>query len=159
MARTSVAGVNTDISVIVVAMVISVLIVFFTGYLILIFQPNSKGIENAPKWGAFFVMVWLTSLLLVVIIDALPFWLGYTRITTTIIEGIFGPDAITSNINDLLRSVLFGILAFAILVYKTKQMDNSFQPFERCALVTFAFGLLVNTTLLEFFVYGHGPEI
>jgi hypothetical protein len=155
MARISVAGSDTDIGIVLVAMVVSVAIVFVTGYVTLILQPGEQGIENAPKWGAFFIMTWLTSLLLLLLIDAIPFWLGYTRTTTGIIDAVFGPGNIAGGVKDLLRAIFFGTLAVGILLLKTKRMDTRFRVFERCALVTAGVGLLMNTALMAAFIYGH----
>ena len=47
--------------VVIVAMIVSFSIVFGTGYVTLILQRPEKGREDAPKWGAFFVMIWLAS--------------------------------------------------------------------------------------------------
>ena len=151
LARTSVAGSNRDLGVVIVAMIVSVCIVFGTGYVTLILQRPEKGRENAPKWGAFFVMIWLTSLILLVLIDALPFWLGYQRTTTAIIDGLFGPAVLSAWMKDSIRAVFFAVPGLAVLAIK----KTTFNLFERCALVTVGFGLLANTCLLALFIYGH----
>jgi hypothetical protein len=155
LARVSVAGSNADVGIVFLAMVVSVCIVFGTGYVTRILQPGARGAENAPKWGAFFVMVWLTSLLLLIIFDALPFWMGHSRATTVLIDSVFGPGNVPTGIKDTLRATLFGGLALSILVLKTRLMDPDYKFIQRCALVTLAVGLFVNTCLLSFFIYGH----
>ena len=155
LARVSVAGSNTAIDALLIATIISVSIVFLTGYINLILRPGPNSGEEARRWGIFFVMTWLTSLLLLILVDALPFWLGYSRSTTTVVDTLFGPDTFSSTTRDFVRAILFGISALAILLYKTKRMDQTFRATERCTLITIAVGLAVNTILMGGFIYGH----
>jgi len=155
LARTSVGGSDTSTNTAVIATLISNFIVFVTGYVTLVVAPGPQAMENAKKWGTFFVMMWLTSLILLVLADALPFWLQRTPFTTQIIDAVFGRGEISPTSKDVLRAAFFGILAIVILLIKTKRMDPNFKIASVCSLITCACGLLVNMLLMGGFVYGH----
>jgi len=101
------------------------------------------------------VMMWLTSLILLLLIDAIPYWLGYNPITSTIINAVFGPGRVEPWAKDVLRGIFFGMMALVILLFKSKRMDKNFRPNSRCAIVTVSVGLGVNTALMAGFIYGH----
>jgi hypothetical protein len=154
MARLSVAGSDTGVEAVVIATIISVMIVFMVGYVNLVLRPGPNSMDEARKWGTFFVMAWLTSLLLLVLIDALPVWIGYSRGSTIVFDAIFGPDDPSPVARDFARAVLFGAGALAILCYKTMRMDQHFRIADRCTLLTLVVGLAVNTMLMGGFIYG-----
>ncbi len=153
-ARVSIAGSSKDIDAIVIATVISVLVIFLTGYVNLIVRPGPKSVDEARKWGTFFIMTWITSLLLLIVIDAIPFWMGSERLTTTAFNIVVGPDSLSPFARDFVRAFLFGIGALVIIIIKTKRMDRKFRVVERCTVGTIVLGLAVNTALLGGFIYG-----
>src|ERR1700692_2767219 len=63
LARLSIGGSSTEIDAVMIASLISATILFLTGFVILIIAPGPNALENSKKWGAFFVMLWLTSLI------------------------------------------------------------------------------------------------
>jgi hypothetical protein len=155
LARASIGGSSGDIDVVVIASLISSTILFLTGFVILLIAPGPNAMENSKKWGAFFVMLWLSSLILLVACDAIPFWAGHMRMTSYIINHIFGPDGIEPQNRDVLRAMIFGFLALALLLLKTKKMDQGFRVFSRCSFVTCLAGLAVNTLLIVGIIYQH----
>jgi hypothetical protein len=155
LARASSAGSNTDLDAVLVASIISIVILFFTGFGYLIFDGSENAMEDSRKWGTFFVMMWLTSLLLMVLIDAILFWTGHPRFTTLMMDLSFGSDWPSPQVRDVIRSVFFGIIAIGLMLIKTVRMDHNFKIFEPCSIVTMAFGLIVNSVLLSAFIYGH----
>ena len=100
-------------------------------------------------------MMWLTSLILLVLLDALPFWFDYTPLTTQLINLIFGPGTIPPILRDVIRAAFFGILAIAILLLKSKRMDLKFRIACRCSVLTCILGLAANIVLMGAFIYGH----
>lgn len=154
-ARRSVAGSDTDISIMIVATIISNLIVFGTGYVTFVIAPGPTAKERSQKWGTFFVMSWLSSLLFLILFDALPFWLDHTPLTTQLIDVIFGPGVLPPIWKDVIRAAFYGILAMAVLLLKSKRMDPSFAIFSACSLLTCGLGLFVIMLLMGGFIYGH----
>jgi hypothetical protein len=155
MARISVAGADTSLDVTVIATVVSVVIVFLTGYVVLVFDNSPTATDKARKWGAFFVMLWLTSLLLLVLFDALPFWLGRTGVTSFLIDVIFGPGNLVASLKDVTRAAFFGAAALGILLFKSKRMDPNFRIRSECAIATVLLGFAMNTALMLLFIYAH----
>jgi hypothetical protein len=155
LARKSVAGSDTGVEAVVIATMISVMIVFMVGYVNLVLRPGPNSIDEAKKWGTFFVMAWLTSLLLLILFDAIPLWFGYSPGSTIVFDTIFGSDAPSPVVRDFARAVLFGAGALMILYYKTRRMDQSFRTADRCTVITLVIGLAVNTFLMGGFIYGH----
>jgi len=155
LARMSIGGSSGDIDAVVIASLISATILFLTGFVILFIAPGPDAMENAKKWGAFFVMLWLTSLVFIVVCDALPFWLGHTPMTTYIIDHLFGSDGVEPRTKDIMRAIIFGLIALALLLLRTKKIDRSFHVFSECSFITCLIGLVVNTLLIVGVIYQH----
>jgi len=152
-ARVSEAGSDLGIGTSVIATIISALIAFFTGYVVRIFYFGADVDEISKKWGLFFVMMWITSLISLLAFDAVPHWLGIGRSTNLIINTMFGPD-LNPVMSDMLRGAFFSAFSLILLLIKSKVMDASFRWYSACALVTIAIGLAVNTLLVTGFIYG-----
>jgi hypothetical protein len=155
LARRSVGGSDSQLDIAVVATIVSNLIVFGTGFVTLVIAPGPNAIDRSKKWGTFFVMAWLTSLILLVLFDALPFWLDHTPISSLLVDVIFGHGRLQPFTKDMFRAAFFGVLAMVILLVKSKRMDPQFAIGSRCALGTCAVGLAVNMALMGGFIYGH----
>lgn len=155
LARLSIGASNLEIDGVLVASLISTVILFLTGFVMLIFAPGPQALVRSKKWGAFFVMLWLISLIVMVCCDAVPFWTGHKPLTTVIIVSLFGPDTLAPKLKDIARAIILGALALGILTIRTKRMDENFRVFSTCTVVTCLLGLVVNTALLVAIMYWH----
>lgn len=154
LARDLVAGVNTDISANIAATVISTFIAFATGYAMVILYPNRQGLALARKWESFFVMTWLTSLIAAIVFDAAGRSNPQHRVSTILIDFFVIPGTFTEFQKDLVRSVLFSLLALAAVAIKTRRQDPAFSLLSTCSLAALAIGLAVNSLLMVLFLYG-----
>jgi cytochrome c oxidase assembly factor CtaG len=155
LARMSIGGSSGEIDAVIIASLISAAILFMTGFVILLIAPGPNAMENSKKWGAFFVMLWLTSLVFLVFCDALPFWLDHTPMTTYIIDHLFGPDGVEPRTKDVMRAIIFGLIALALILVKSKRMDPAFRVFAKCSVIACLIGLTVNTLLIVGVIYQH----
>ena len=155
LARASIAGhgLLDNITADLVATIISGFVVFVTGYVTLIWDSSKGGIEKARKWGTFFILVWLSSLIAVIVVDGIPVWMHISPVTTLGINAIFVPGSLSPLAKDTIRAIFFGCLALIILLIKTRRMDRSFSILSICSFSTLGLGLVMNTVLLLLFLY------
>src|SRR5262249_23007224 len=123
-------------------------------YIALILDP-SGGMEKVYKWGTFFILTWITSLICAVIIDGISVWNGHKPLSSIVIDAIFVPGSLPPLTKNLLRALCFSLIALCVLIIKTKIMDRTFSMTGKCALVTLAGGLAMNTVLLLVFLYSN----
>lgn len=160
LARSTVSGLARDPATDLVATVISSFVIFVTGFVGIIFSPGS-GIEGARKWGMFFIFTWIVSLLLAIVIDGIPIWNHVKPTSSLLIDAIFVPGTLSALVKNLLRAILFSLLALAIMFIKTKIMvrkSNSGEVFNittPCALASIGAGLIMNSVLLLLFLYSN----
>lgn len=154
LARLTVAGADRDLASNVLAIVVSAAVTFVTGFIVFIFDRQPT-VDRARKWGAFFVMTWVISLLASVVIDGIPVWNNVPKTTTFAIDAIFPPASLSALAKDTMRSLIVGGIALSILLIKTKIADPEFRIVSRCAIATIGAGFLVNTAMLLAFLYGN----
>jgi hypothetical protein len=154
LARSTTAADNDAIAPQLVAMVISVLITFTAGYVALVFAP-ADGLALSRKWATFFVHVWLTSLIALIVIDGIAVWTGHDRLSTLLIDSVFIPGSLTAIQKDGIRALLFSLIALAILLIKTTRQDPDFTLSNSCWMGAAILGVVVNSALLLAFVYGN----
>ena len=156
LARSTISGADQSIATDTVATVISSFVVFLTGFVTLFLDPNG-GMERAYKWGTFFVLTWITSLICAILIDGISIWNSPTHkpLSSVIINEIFVQGSLPAFVKNLLRAIGFGVIALALLIIKTKIMDPPFKMFSKCAIITLATGLTMNTVLLVLFLYSN----
>ncbi len=155
LARSLIAGGPTDPGPYLIAIIISAVIVFIAGYGALIVQPGEPGQLLARQWAAFFVYIWLTSLVLLILIDGLPFALNAARLSSWPIDIVVPPGGLEEWQKDLARSVLFTLAALLLLLVQTRRADPNFSLSSPCWIVAAAIGLVVNALLMLAFVYGN----
>ena len=154
LARHTISGVDNDIPTDIFATVISSFIIFVSGYVSLIFYPQG-GLEGAYKWGTFFVLTWITSLICAIVIDGISIWNTRHALSSVVIDEFFVPGTLPSLVKNLLRALGFGIISLIILSIKTRIMDPSFKINSWCAIATFVFALAMNSVLLLLFLYSN----
>jgi hypothetical protein len=156
LARGTIAGNDIDeVGANLAATVISGFIAFVTGYVQLIWDSGDQALDRAKKWGMFFVYLWITSLLVVIVIDGIPIWNHVTPLTTIIINAIFNQGSLSALEKNGLRGIVIGLIALSIMLVKTRCMDKDFKINDVCIWLTLAAGLIVNAILLLMFLYGH----
>ena len=155
LARSTTMAVNDAIAPQLVAMTISALIAFATGYVALIFAPASEGPALSKKWTTFFVHVWLASLIALIVIDGIAVWTGHDRLTTLAIDFVFVPGSLTAIQKDGIRALIFSVIALTLLLIKTIRQDNGFTLSNGCWAGAVLLGTVVNSALLLAFVYGN----
>jgi hypothetical protein len=155
LARSSVAGADRSIASDLFATIVSAVIIFVTGFVILILDNGPNAMDRVRKWGIFFVLTWITSLLAVIFIDGIPLWNHASAPTTIAIDSLFIPGTLSEIVKNSLRALIMGMIALAILLIKTRLNDAQFSIMSRCSLLTLFFGLLVNTGLLLVFLYSN----
>jgi hypothetical protein len=157
LARSTAGPENDDLQPQIIATVISAFIAFVSGYVTLIFKPNREGMALAKKWGIFFVHVWIGSLIALIVLDGIAVWTGNIngRISSFLIDSIFVPGYLSAWQKDLLRALLFTSIALGVLLIKTARQDPDFTFVDRCWFFAVALGLIMNSFLLLWFVYGN----
>lgn len=156
LARNFVAGSNPGFSSNILAIAVSTTATFITGFIIYILSRNPT-IERAKKWGAFFVMTWIISLIVAILLDGIVIWSTRSAAsapTSIIIDFIFGPDVLHPLVKDAVRAAIIGIPALAILLMRTRIADPTFSILSRCSIGTLVLGLCMNTLMLLLFLYG-----
>ena len=157
LARNFVAGSNPGFASDVFAIVISTVFTFVTGFIIFVLSRNPT-IERAKKWGAFFVMTWIISLIVAILLDGISIWYNgnpYNTPTSRIIDFVFGEDTLPPLLKNAMRAVIIGIPALAILLVKTRIADPAFSILSKCSIGTLVLGLCMNTLMLLLFLYGN----
>jgi hypothetical protein len=155
LARSTTTADNDAIAPQLVAMTISALITFATGYVALIFAPAADGLALSKKWTIFFVHVWLTSLIALILIDGIAVWTGHDRPTTLLIDSFFIPGSLTAIQKDGIRALIFSLIALTLLLIKTVRQDDDFTLSNGCWAGAAILGVVVNSALLLAFVYGN----
>jgi hypothetical protein len=155
LARSTTTADTDAIAPQLVAMTISALITFTTGYVALIFAPATDGLALSKKWAIFFVHVWLTSLIALIIIDGIAVWTGHDRPTTLLIDSMFIPGSLTAIQKDGIRALIFSLIAVALLLIKTVRQDRDFTFSSGCWAGAGILGVAMNSALLLAFVYGN----
>ena len=155
LARSTTTADNDAIAPQLVAMTISALITFATGYVALIFAPAADGLALSKKWTIFFVHVWLTSLIALIVIDGIAVWTGQDRLTTLLIDSVFIPGSQTAVQKDGIRALIFSLIALTLLLIKTIRQDDGFTLSSPCWAGAAILGVVVNSALLLAFVYGN----
>jgi len=155
IARSSVAGAERSVASDLFATAVSAVVIFVTGFVILIIDNGPDAMDRVHKWGMFFVLTWITSLLAVILIDGIPLWNHASAPTTIAIDSLFIPGTLSEIAKNSLRALIMGLVALVILLIKTKCNDAQFSIMSRCSLLTLFFGLLVNTGLLLVFLYSN----
>ena len=152
----STTGADTDgLGPQIVAMVISALISFVAGYVVLIFVPTAEGLALSKKWATFFVHVWLASLIALIAIDGIAIWNKHKPPTSLLIDAVFVPASLSELQKDAIRAAIFTVIALALLLIKTKRQDPEFKLSCRCWVFAAVLSLVVNCALLLAFVYGN----
>jgi hypothetical protein len=149
LARSTVSGAELSVSTDVAATIISSVIAFCTGYVVLIFSPGS----DTSKWSTFFTLTWITSLICAFLLDGILVSNHRDPLSTDIIDWFFTPGSLPAIVKDTMRAVGFSVIALIIMIVKTKFMDRTFRIFSKCGVATVVGGLLVNTLLLLAFLY------
>lgn len=153
VARYSVAGAERSVASDLFATIISAFVIFVTGFFVLIVDNGPDAMVRVRKWGMFFVLTWITSLLAVIAIDGIALWNHADAPTTVVINAIFVPGTLSEITKNTLRALIMGVVALAILLAKTWLNDNQFRIMSKCSILTILFGLFVNTGLLLIFLY------
>lgn len=156
LARNFVAGSNPEFVSNILAIMVSTTATFVSGFVIYVLSRNPT-IERAKKWGAFFVMTWIISLIVAILLDGIVIWNTQSAAgapTSRIIDSIFGVDVLPPMLKDAMRAVVIGIPALAILLIKTRIADPAFSILSKCSIGTLGLGLFVNTLMLLLFLYG-----
>ena len=104
VARSTVAGSQSGISGDILAMAVATIISFATGYVTLIFVRGQAGIQLAQKWSQFFVLLWLTSLMLIIALDGIPVWTHTKPLSSALIDLIYVPGSLTAIEKDTIRA-------------------------------------------------------
>lgn len=155
LARSTTTADNEAITPQLVAMTISALITFGTGYVAMILAPAADGLARSQKWTIFFVHVWLTSLIALIVIDGIAVWTGQDRLTTLLIDSVFIPGSLTAVQKDGIRALIFSLIALTLLLIKTIRQDDGFTLSSGCWAGAAILGVVVNSALLLAFVYGN----
>jgi hypothetical protein len=153
LARRSVAVDSSSLALNVLANAITTGIMFGCGFVYIVLAPGGNAIEKSKKWGTFFVMTWLVSLVALIVFCAIPFWMGHDSVTDWIIDRLFG--SVDYHLRDVLSAAILSFIAVLSMLLKSQIMDCSFRPWTLCAIVTSSLAFAVNVFLLEFFIYGH----
>jgi len=157
LARNFVAGSNPGFASDIFAIIVSTMATFVTGFIIFVLSRNPTT-ERAKKWGAFFVMTWVISLIVAILLDGIAIWNTQNPAatpTSKIIDFVFGEDTLAPLVKNAMRAVIIGIPALAILLIKTWIADPAFSALSKCSIVTLALGLCMNTLMLLLFLYGN----
>jgi hypothetical protein len=154
-ARYSIAGSDRGIASDLIGTLVSATVMFVTGFFVLVVDSGTDAMIRVRKWGMFFVLTWIISLLAVIIIDGIAVWNHNDAPTTLIIDSLFLPGSLPPLLKDAFRALIMGMIALAILLIKTQLHDQQFRIWSRCSITTIFIGLLVNTGLLLFFLYGN----
>lgn len=155
LARYSVAGVERGVASDLFASVISAVVIFVTGFSILIIDSSPEAMVRARKWGMFFVLTWITSLVVAILIDGIAVWNHADAPTTLAINSVFIPGTLSPLAKNSLRALIMGVVALALLLIKTRMNDPQFKILSQCSLMTIFCGLAVNTALLLTFLYSN----
>jgi hypothetical protein len=155
LARYSVAGVERGVASDLFASVISAVVIFVTGFSILIFDSSPEAMDRARKWGMFFVLTWITSLVVAILIDGIAVWNHADAPTTLAIDSVFIPGSLPPLVKNSLRALIMGVVALALLLIKTRVNDPQFRILSQCSILTIFYGLVVNTALLLAFLYSN----
>ncbi|MFH1345374.1 MAG: hypothetical protein ABIL01_29845 [Pseudomonadota bacterium] len=155
LARYSVAGVERGIASDLFATIISAGVIFVTGFSILIIDSSPEAMVRARKWGMFFVLTWIASLVAAILIDGIAVWNHIDPPTSQVIDSVFIPGTLSPLVKNSLRALIMGIVALALLLLKTWMNDPQFKLLSQCSIFTIFFGLLVNTALLLMFLYSN----
>jgi hypothetical protein len=156
LARRSIAGADAGVASDMVGTIISASIMFVTGFVILIIDNSSDVMTRVRKWGMFFVLTWIVSLVVVILVDGIAVWNHSSDVpTTVVIDSVFIPGSLSPLIKNSLRALIMGLIALAILLIKTRFNDPQFRILSRCSLTTILAGLVMNTVLLQAFLYSN----
>lgn len=154
-ARYSIAGADRGIAVDAIGTIVSAAIMFVTGFIILITDSGSDAMTRVRKWGMFFVLTWIISLIAAIVVDGIAIWNHNDAPTTILIDSLFVPGSLPPLLKDSFRALIMGLIALGVLLIKTRFNDTQFRILSRCSITTILFGLAVNTCLLLVFLYGN----
>src|SRR5260370_9499503 len=73
-ARYSIAGADRGIASDMIGTIGSATIMFVTGFVILAMDNSSDAMTRVRKWGMFFVLTWIISLIAVILVDGIAIW-------------------------------------------------------------------------------------
>jgi hypothetical protein len=153
IARRSIAGASGGVASDMLGTVVSASVMFVTGFVILIIDNTSDVMTRVRKWGMFFVLTWIISLVVVIVIDGIAIWNHRDPLTTIVIDSIFVPGTLSPLIKNSFRALVMGLIALSVLLVKTRINCPQFRIFSRCSLTTVLAGLVMNTLLLLAFLY------
>ena len=154
-ARHIIAGAETGLAADFVGTIVSAAVMFVTGFVVLVMDSRADAMVRVRKWGMFFVLTWIISLIAAIVIDGIAVWNGKDAPTSMIINWLFVPGTLPPLLKDMFRALIMGVIALGILLIKTRFSDTKFKVWSRCSIVTILVGLVVNTGLLLFFLYGN----
>ncbi len=154
-ARYSIAGADRGIASDMIGTIVSATIMFVTGFVILVMDNSSGAMIRVKKWGMFFVLTWIISLIAVIVVDGIAIWNHGDPPSTMVIDSIFVPGSLPPLVKDSFRALIMGLIALGILLIKTRFSDTEFRILSRCSITTILIGLGVNTCLLLVFLYGN----
>jgi hypothetical protein len=156
LARHSIAGAETGVASDMFGTIVSASIMFVTGFVILIIDNTSDVMTRVRKWGMFFVLTWIVSLVVVIVLDGIAVWNHSPDVpTTVVIDSIFIPGSLPPLVKNSLRALIVGLIALGILLIKTRFNDPQFRILSRCSITTILAGLVMNTLLLQAFLYSN----
>jgi hypothetical protein len=154
-ARYSIAGADRGFAADAIGTIVSTAIMFVTGFVILIMDNGANAMIRVRKWGMFFVLTWIISLIAAIVVDGIAIWNHIDPPTTIVIDSLFVPGTLSPVVKDSLRALIMGLIALSVLLIKTHFNDAQFRIMSRCSITTILIGLLVNTGLLLIFLYGN----
>jgi hypothetical protein len=154
-ARYSIAGADRGFAADMIGTIVSATIMFVTGFIILVMDNGSDAMIRVRKWGMFFVLTWIISLIAAILIDGIAIWNHGEAPSTIVIDSIFVPGSLPPLVKDSFRALIMGMIALGILLIKTRFNDTQFRILSKCSITTTLFGLCVNTGLLLVFLYGN----
>ncbi|KAH2808729.1 hypothetical protein KXV85_005854, partial [Aspergillus fumigatus] len=76
LARHIVAGADAGVAVSFIGTIVSAAVMFVTGFVILVRDSRSDAMVRVRKWGMFFVLTWIISLIAAILIDGIAVWSG-----------------------------------------------------------------------------------
>jgi hypothetical protein len=156
LARRSIAGAETGVASDMFGTIVSASIMFVTGFVILIIDNASDVMTRVRKWGMFFVLTWIVSLVVVILVDGIAVWNHSPDVpTTVVIDSIFIPGSLPPLVKNSFRALIMGLIALTILLIKTRINDPQFRILSRCSITTIMAGLIMNTLLLQAFLYSN----
>jgi len=154
LARGTIAGANLSVLPSAIATFVSSFIIFATGFVALIFKSDKDWKQTVQKWGIFFSMLWIVSLVIAIIIDGIAVWTGKSPLTTVIIDYFIDPGELSGTFKDFLRAIIISTIALGVLYIKSTNMNGGQKIIDKCMFFTVMFGCAMNCVLMVFFIYG-----